>query len=195
MKRFILICFLIFGLVKPVSAISLIGSGISGGGATCSVATNEVGNRVIGADSTALGGDILRCNLQTPDCSGKLYTAYVYAVYSGDNVKVCVYTDDGDSDPDAGDTLLVCSGEITSNDTTEWFNGALGSNPSVSTGTNYWVCLISDSTNWSTKKVPEEPGQKYLSLPGSYASPPSDLTGSWGTNAERNQSAYITIGD
>ena len=54
MKRFILICFLIFGLVKPVSAISLIGSGIvgAGGGTTYLSKTFEGWSDLTGFDST-----------------------------------------------------------------------------------------------------------------------------------------------
>lgn len=51
MKRLLLICFLIFGLSSSVSAISLIGSGISG------AACNTVINQTTQNDSMSLGSD------------------------------------------------------------------------------------------------------------------------------------------
>jgi hypothetical protein len=137
----------------------------------------------------------MECNLWEPDCSGKLYTAYLRHRGTGtDYAKVCVYTDDGDSAPDAGDSLLVCSGVITGNENEVWESAAMTSNPSVSTGTNYWVCMIGDTSAWNYY-YNTGVARKNQTVAGSYASPPSDLTGTWNNSANYQISMYVTVGD
>ena len=162
---------------------------------TCSVATNELGTRNQGASNSYAGENKLECNLWTPDCSGKLYTAYLEHRGTGtDYAKVCVYTDDGDSNPDSGDELLVCSGAITGNENEVWESAAMTSNPAVSTGTNYWVCMIGDSTGWNyfyTSGL----ARKDQTVENGYSSPPGNLTGTWNNSANYQLSMYVTVGD
>lgn len=166
--------------------------------ATCSVDSNEVGVRGEGASNTTSAENRIGCNLVTPDCSGKVYTAYLYHFSTGDdNAKVCLYSDDGDSAPDSGDDLVICSGTIASGSSAGWKTDSLATNPAVSTGTNYWLCIISDSTAWAyiyTSGV----DQKYLVQAGAYASPPATLdpgVESWGNVSNRSVSMYMTVGD
>lgn len=161
--------------------------------ATCSVDSNEVGRRGEGGSNTQPTAERLYCNIFTPDCSGKVYTAYLYHYGTGSaNAKVCVYADDGDSAPDSGDSKVECSGAIASGSSAGWKSGAMASNPSVSTGTNYWVCFIPDSTGWGYIYTE---GAAAKTLDSSYATPPSDMTGSWSNISDRLISMYVTIGD
>jgi hypothetical protein len=161
--------------------------------AACSVATNEVGTRGEGGSNTNPTADRLYCNLFTPDCSGKLYTPNLYHYSTGSaNAKVCIYTDDGDSAPDSGDELVICSSAIASESSAGWKDGTLATNPSVSTETNYWVCFISDSTGWGYLYTS---GLATKTLDSSYSSPPANLNGTWGNINDRRISMYVTIGD
>jgi hypothetical protein len=164
--------------------------------ATCSVSTNELGTRTQGGLNSYAGENKLECNLWTPDCSGKLYTAYLEHRGTGtDYAKVCVYTDDGDSTPDAGDSLLVCSGVITGNENEVWESAAMDTNPDVSTGTSYWLCMIGDNSAWNYFYAASGLARKDITIAGAYASPPSDLTGSWNNSANYQLSVYVTVGD
>lgn len=168
------------------------------GGGSCSVDTNELGTRnTTTSEALTIPGDSVRCNLWAPDCSGKLYTAYLHHRTTGsDNAKVCVYTDDGDGNPDASDSLLVCSGAISGNANATYYNAAMASNPSVSTGTNYWVCIIGDAaTGWDGYDPDSGKTQRYQAITGSYDSPPATLTGTWGANSLTSMGVYITVGD
>lgn len=170
----------------------------AGGGGSCSVDSNELGTRGSStAEALAIPGDSVRCNLWAPDCSGKLYTAYLHHRTTGaDNAKICVYADDGDSNPDAGDGLLACSGAISGDANATYYNAAMASNPSVSTGTNYWLCIIGDAaTGWDTYDPGGGLAQKYQAIAGAYDSPPATLTGSWGNNSDTTQATYVTVGD
>ena len=145
-KLLIILCILFFAVPCLANQIII---GKKKAAATCSVATNEVGVRGEGASNTTSAEDRIGCNLVAPDCSGKVYTAYIYHFSTGnDNVKVCLYSDDGDSTPDSGDDLVICSGTIASGSSAGWKTDTLASNPAVATGTNYWLCIISDSTAW-----------------------------------------------
>lgn len=188
------------GCWQEARNLAIMGGGTlaGSGGATCDVALNHLGTRDASVDATStLSGDSVRCNLRAPDCAGKLYTAYLHHRTTGvDNAKVCIYTDDGDSAPDSADTLLVCSGVIAGSATATYYNAAMASNPDVATGTNYWVCIISDpSTGWDTYNTQEGQSQKYQAIAGSYASPPANLAGTWGNNSNSTQAVFVTVGD
>jgi hypothetical protein len=126
-----------------------------------------------------------------------LYTVYLHHRTTGtDNAKVCVYTDDGDALPDAGDNLLVCSNVITGNANAVYYDAAMTANPLVATSTGYWVCLISDpATGWDSFNAETGLVQKYLAVGGSYAAPPATLDGAWGNNTSKALEAYVTVGD
>lgn len=194
MKRIpIILCILLFTV--PCFANQII-IGKKKAAASCSVDTNELGTRTQGGSNSYAGADKMECNLWAPDCSGKLYTAYLAHRETGtDYAKVCVYTDDGDSAPDAGDSLLVCSGVITGNENEVWESAAMATNPSVSTGTNYWVCMIGEATAWNYFYAASGLARKDITIAGAYTTPPSDLTGSWNNSANYQISMYVTVGD
>jgi hypothetical protein len=197
MLRWISLLLILFAVNAYANCTVVVGQP-TGAAPTCNVSTNELGVRGEGASNTTSAEDRIGCNLVAPDCSGKLYTAAIYHFSTGnDNVKVCVYSDDGDSAPDSGDDLVICSGAIASGSSNGWKTDVLASNPSVATGTNYWLCIISDSTAWAyiyTGSV----AQKYLVQAGAYANPPATLdpgAGSWGNVSDRSVSVYVTVGD
>lgn len=191
MKRIpIILCILLF--VTPCLANQII-IGKKKAAASCSVDTNEVGYRAEGSSNTTPTAERFYCNLFTPDCSGKLYTAYLYHYSTGAaNAKVCVYEDDGDSNPDSGDDLVICSGAIASGSSAGWKSAALATNPAVSTGTSYWVCFIPDATGWGYIYTT---GLEAKTLDSSYSSPPATMDGSWSNISNRRISMYVTIGD
>lgn len=163
---------------------------------TCSVDTNEVGRRDEDASTLAGSNNNMYCHLHTPDCSGKLYTAYLrHSSEDAENAKVCVYLDDGDSEPDSDDSLVECSGAIASGSSKGWKNAAMATNPAVSTGSNYWVCLLNEnSTTWDSYYVASGV-RRQRSCSGCYASPPATLDyGSW-LSGTSTRDMYVTIGD
>lgn len=192
-KLALILCFLFLATsVFAQSNILVVKKKVAG---TCSVDTNEVGKRVEGASTAAGVNAYIYCTLFTPDCSGKLYTAYLrHAATDTENAKVCVYLDDGDSAPDSGDSLVECSGAIGSGGSSGWKNAAMATNPSVSTGSNYWVCILNgDNTAWNMY-YDGSGSRRSMECTGCYASPPETLDGTW-SNATALTDVYITVGD
>jgi len=163
--------------------------------AACSVSSNELGRRDEDSSTAAGTNAYMYCTLFTPDCSGKLYTAYLrHAATDTENAKVCAYLDDGDSAPDSGDSLVECSGAIGSGGTSGWKNAAMATNPSVSTENNYWVCILNeDSTAWNMY-YNASGSRRGMNCTGCYASPPETLDGTW-SNTTALTDVYITVGD
>lgn len=195
MKKILLITLLLL-IATPLFGQSTVIVAKKKAAATCSVDTNELGTRTQGGSNAYAGENKLECNLWTPDCSGKLYTAYLEHRGTGtDYAKVCVYTDDGDSTPDAGDSLLVCSGVITGNENEVWESAAMDTNPDVSTGTSYWLCMIGDNSAWNYFYAASGLARKNQTVENGYTSPPDNLTGTWNNSANYQLSMYVTVGD
>jgi hypothetical protein len=194
MRKILYILLLLF-IATPLFGQSTVIVAKKKAAATCSVDTNEVGRRDEDESTAAGTNAYMYCTLFTPDCSGKLYTAYLrHAATDTENAKLCVYLDDGDSAPDAGDSVVVCSGAISSGGSSGWKNAAMATNPSVSTANNYWVCIVNgDSTAWNMYYTASG-SRRSRECTGCYDSPPSNLDGTWG-NSTATTDAYVTIGD
>jgi hypothetical protein len=90
--------------------------------------------------------------------------------------------------------LLVCSGVITGNENEVWESAAMDTNPDVSTGTSYWLCMIGDNSGWNyfyTSGL----ARKNQTVENGYTSPPDNLTGTWNNSANYQLSMYVTVGD
>lgn len=188
----LLIFFALIGNVDARCSVIVLG-GTTEAAATCNVSTDELGIRSEDASTIAGTNNNIYCHLHTPECSGKLYTANLrHSSTDAENAKVCVYLDDGDSDTDSGDTLVECSGAIASGSTTGWKNAAMATNPAVSTGSNYWVCLVNeDSTSWDSYYVASGT-RKQKTCSGCYASPPENLDGTW-SSATSSRDMYVLV--
>jgi hypothetical protein len=135
----------------------------------------------------------MKCNRWDAECSGPLNTALIYHYSTGaDNVKVCIYSDDGDNIPDSGDSKVICTDAITSGSSAGWKSSVLSTNPSVIEGSGYFICAVTDSTAWSFLYTSGKTAY-YQDL--SYTTPPDNLAGTWGTVANQQISFYVTIGD
>lgn len=204
MKRLIFILFLLASFAQAEEPIELArmspAIGVMGGGATaavqCSAATDYIGNTTIeSAGSNALTADRVYLELYQPTCasgctSGNSVTAYVrHAVAEADNLKFCAWLDDGDEAPDASDTQLGCV--TLSSSSIEWDSGTL--NASISCASKYWIGLISDASTWNNVYNTVGNTVYYLTIAGSYDSPPANLSGTW-ASVTRKYSMYLTIG-
>ena len=141
MKRLLIIlCIVLF--VTPCLANQII-IGKKKAAASCSVDTNEVGDRT---DYSATGhfsftNTYMGCVEATANCSGTL--EYAFARHYGtasDKGKVCVFNRLSAAPPDSNDTLIGC-GEITTS-SNDWAQSAAKVGGAVTNGANYWICII-----------------------------------------------------
>jgi hypothetical protein len=198
-KKYLWTILLLFAVpcyaLNPFQAF-MMSAGASGAAApACNPASNEVGDRTdYGTEHIDFSADTLYCFLYTADCSGTLGYAYIYHYGTAtDNAKVCVYSDDGDGNADAGDTKIACSDAITASADQQYqSSGKLGG--SVIKDTNYWVCVIPDSTGFDVTRTAS--GYRTLNWgveTGSYATPPNNLTNATSDTASRDFSVYVGI--
>jgi hypothetical protein len=200
MKRFLII-FLIILLpsLSHAGGVIMMGGGVAAAAAGCSTTTEEVGLRggEAGGTLTSFSAN-LYCMLSTASCSGTLDTIYIYhQEAAADVVKVCIYDDAGSSvgAPDAtdGNVLSYCSTEISSS-LVEWASQAVGGSHTVAASTNYWVCIISDATEWKTTYNAGSYDVQYR-VGINYTTPPANLyTGFSDLTTAYDISVYITIG-
>lgn len=198
MKRFILICFLIFGFSRPVDAISLIGSCVTSG---CNPASNEIGNRDVEANASAQGADSIWMFRLQADCTGDLDQAYFYSTQDATNgiLKICIYnsTDTTPVTDSAADSLVECSPEITTTEGVGWESPAtFASGEGVVSGNWYWFVFLTSSFSATLNSVKANETTIYYDLSaGIYASPPASLNGiSFDNEASYGDlSAYATI--
>ena len=176
---------------------AFLGSGKKVGAAfSCSETTDYVGNAT--NEASAANGTLDRVYLQlhTPVCAsgctvGNFATAYIqHGNTDTDRVKVCIWLDDGDNAPDAGDALVGCTAAITGSAATEYSSALTGT---ATCGSKYWVGFIADTTEWSFKYEAANATTYYRDVAGAYAGPPADLTWSW-TSTTRDNSVYVTVG-
>lgn len=168
-------------------------------GATCSAATDEVGDRT---DYTAQGygsstENELMCVLYTADCSGSLAYGLLATNENDDNIKVAVFADDGDSVPDSGDALVtdsIWADAESSGHGGGWLQTTNKLGGSVTQGNSYWVCTVPNSAfNVARISTGGTRTRYYQAIAGSYASPPSNLDGSWSTFGSSERSVYVEI--
>jgi hypothetical protein len=155
MKRIpIILCILLF--VTPCLANQII-IGKKKAAASCSVDTNEVGDRDVESTDRALSQGYLYLFASTADCTGDLAIPYLYfAGASGDSVTVrlCIYSK-SDTTPQADDALVCDSGDIAGGGEAEWKAGTTCESGSVTNTTGYWVGVqLRASTNeWTAKRA------------------------------------------
>jgi hypothetical protein len=155
MKRIpIILCILLF--VTPCLANQII-IGKKKAAASCSVDTNEVGDRDVESTDRALSQGYLYLFASTADCTGDLAIPYLYfAGASGDSVTVrlCIYSK-SDTTPQADDALVCDSGDIAGGGEAGWKAGTTCASGSVTNTTGYWVGVqLRASTNaWTAKRA------------------------------------------
>jgi len=195
MKRLLIIlCILLFTV--PCFANQII-IGKKKAAASCSVDTNEVGDRDAESTNRALSQGYLYMFASTADCSGNLAIPYLYfAGSSGDSVTVrlCIYSK-SDTTPQADDALVCDSGDIAGGGEAGWKAGTTCASGSVTNGTGYWIGVqLRASTNGWTAKRAGTATLYYVS--DSASTCPATLTGlTFSTSASNAPlSAYFQIG-
>lgn len=196
MKRLLIIlCILLF--VTPCLANQII-IGKKKAAASCSVDTNEVGDRDVESTDRNLYQNNLYMFASTADCSGDLAIPYLYFNgASGDSVTVrlCIYSK-ADTTPQADDALVCDSGDIAGGGDAGWKAGTTCASGSVTNTTGYWVGVqvLNSTKAWTAKRA----GTATLYYVGRTASTcPATLTGlTFSTSASNAPlSAYFQIGD
>jgi hypothetical protein len=167
------------------------------GSTSCSAVTDYVGYTTEGSVGSSATANRITVQLHTPTCtsgctSGNIATAYIYhgtSVETGENVKVCIYSDDGDDIPNAGDNLIHCTGAITSTQDAEWRTAAVSGSNAITCANKYWVAHIAEGV---FKRMYNSVGTYYY-MASDYANPPATLDGTWSSTA-RTISIYFTVG-
>jgi len=194
-KLLIILCILLF--VTPCLANQII-IGKKKAAATCSVDSNEVGDRDVESTDRSLSQGYLYLFASTADCTGDLAIPYLYfAGASGDSVTVrlCIYSK-ADTTPQADDALVCDSGDIAGGGEAGWKAGTTCASGSVTNGTGYWIGVqLRASTNVWTAKRAGTATLYYVSKSASTC--PATLTGlTFSTSASNAPlSAYFQIGD
>ena len=175
------------------------GQEITSGAVSCNSGTDYVGDKTTGRSSDyTTAEDRIYLIEYTAVCasgcsSGVLGTAYIeHALIGLDNVKVCVWAEDGDNTPDSGDILVGCSSVISGEVANTTYNDGGDIAGSITCGNDYWVGSITDSTGWGLKGDASGDTMYYKDDAGSYASPPDPLPDSWSSIA-RPIEWYVTI--
>jgi hypothetical protein len=162
----------------PPQASYMVISG-AGAGDACGSLT-EIGYSSVAGTDADVQSAAPQANLYTATCSGDLVTAYLYHRFSQtDNVKLCIYLDDGDSTPDSGDTLVACSNTVTGSSSSTWYNNTFSSGSLVK-DSSYWLVVAPDTTNWSIVMQADAPN--YGGTASYYGEPANMGTGTWGRN-------------
>jgi hypothetical protein len=156
MRKIIYIILLLF-IATPLFGQSTVIVAKKKAAATCSVSTNEVGDRDIESTDRTLSQGYLYMFAATADCSGNLAIPYLYfAGASGDSVTVrlCIYSK-SDTTPQEADALICDSGDIAGGGDAEWKAGTTCESGSVTNTTGYWVGVqLRASTNeWTAKRA------------------------------------------
>lgn len=172
-----------------------LGSGGSGGGSQCNASSDKLGTNDTSGTAANRAKDSAWCSLFTPSCYGPLKTAYAaHADTNTSNLKVCVYSDNGDGVIGATDLKVGCSGDIASS-SVEFASSAMDGG-ALSSG-SYWVCSFvkADAANtFNLDKDSVSTTLYYKSSSGYYASPPDNLGGDFNHVTSNNHSNYITVG-
>lgn len=162
-------------------------SGCSGG------TTHYIGDTSVNATQFTMTENILYCFYVQANCTGTLGYAHVYHDSTGtDNIKVAVYGDivDPSAEPD-GESMIGNAVELASQAGVAWKVSAAKVTGSVVSGTNYWLCHISDATQWVSKR--DTTGGDSESVASSYTTPSNPMPSSgWSSNTYA-YSMYVEI--
>ena len=151
MKRLLLICFLIFGLVKLVSAISLIGSGVTGGG----VVNGSVGNGTQDTPTLGTSANRIYHSEDTASVAGTVQWGHAYiADGNGYTFYIYLYAQDG--------TQLTYCTVVGTDGTPGWYECQAASPYVIDGVTSYWYG-IGNGTGAATiaKNATGHDGQYY----------------------------------
>ena len=193
------ICLLLFTVLSSARIIEVADAGITDKLKAVIAARNvpapgggcNMGNEINGLSGTGLE-QIPYVTDYTASCSGTLTTAYIHHDSAQtDNIKLCVYLDDGDNVPDSGDTQVGCTDVITSNDTNGWASGAISG--SITSGSVYWIMINTDGTAWYLKRNSAGADRSYYGDTNYYASPPANLGTGTFTGEANIYPAYVVI--
>lgn len=188
---FILVC------ASPAWGFMLVGGRPQSSTATCSTTTDYCGTISNSANNGLLVEDVMYAGIYTPVCasgcsSGTFSTGFVrHNGTSADDAKICLYLDDGDSVPGSADTLVECEQVASSID--EWAASTVDFSAAAACGSNYWVLLITDNSQFNSYRDTSTGTVYYITSVGSYTTPPANLAGTWAT-VTRTNDAYVEIG-
>jgi len=153
MKRFLLICFLIFGLSSSVSAISLIGSGISGG-AACTTGNDTEPIEQSGYDthSAYATNDVYECSKISFSAETDVTELSMVVCDSADegNLIFSLWShnaacDSGSGCPDSSLTSKsIAAASITNCDSATVQTATLDAVLENQAAGTYWVCVQED---------------------------------------------------
>ena len=195
MKKLIYIILLLF-IATPLFGQSTVIVAKKKAAATCSVSTNEVGDRDIESTDRALSQGYLYMFAATADCSGNLKVPYLYYNNtSTPTVRLCIYSK-SDTTPQEADALICDSGDITAASEAGWIAGTSCASGSVTNTTGYWIGVQTWSVGgaWTAKRA----GTATLYYASrNHTSCAANLSGlSFSTSASNAPlSAYFQIGD
>lgn len=164
----------------------------------CDPASEEVGERSVLASSSGFANNAAYCTRASASCSGTLADGYYYNADSSTNdLRIAIYSDDGDNVPDSGDSLIGDTGSFSTGGVNNWVSASIGSG-SVTASSVYWVCVFTPSStlayqysNGTATETYEDTGKNCL------ASGCADLTAVSGWSefgGNRNISKYAEIG-
>lgn len=159
--------------------------------------TDYVGDKTVySAESGTYTANAIFCYLYTSPTmtcdTGTFGYAFVHGRDDGDNIKVCVYTDDGDGSPDSGDSQVGCSVVTFSGVLEAWTQSASKINQAASKSSDYWVCGIAQ-TPVNITRTASGSRTLYYKTGVDYATPPTNLNGVTSTVESRDASIYVVV--
>ena len=168
----------------------------------CDPATDYVGNKTEEASELSNTGGTVRLSLYDPaTCNGVIETLYLYIranTTTDSDVRILVYSDNGDELPGAGDMLITSARVTVSGTTPTWYYYTVNLGD-VNDSTKYWMGFVNSDTAGVSSLFTEttDPGRVSMSESGvgDWAdNPPSELpTGLNVDDTTRYYSVYGTI--
>ena len=163
-------------------------------GISCDSGTNEVGFRLVASNDLNSETDYIYCWAATADCSGDLRYAYIYhRAAVEETCRIALYLDDGDNTPDADDTIVGTeTGDVVANNT-GWYTDSSDLTGTVTTGTDYWICVSPQGANF--RMYYDTPGipRWYNNCVGCGSNMPDTLPDGFANNQNVSSGIYIEV--
>lgn len=138
MLRWISLLLILFAVNAYANCTVVVGQP-TGAAPSCSVDTNEVGDRTQEATDRTLSAGYLYLFAATADCTGDLAIPYLYYNDSSAvTVRLCIYSKSA-ATPQEEDELICDSGDIVSGSSAGWKTGTTCASGSVTNTTGYWI--------------------------------------------------------
>jgi hypothetical protein len=173
------------GMENPAKIYGMaVGSKIDGmevgGAASC----GEIGYSADGGSAITATSGALYCNLYASvDCTMTQFTLYHHNTNS-DTALMGVFSDDGDSDPGAGDLVLAKSDTIVGSTTIGDKTAAIASGTGVLPASgNIWICVVS-TDGWRLGYLTPTATVSKVGAGLGAGGIPDTLAGSWGGDAD-----------